>query len=213
MDNIGKPFFATLAKRITANKPIPATAKQAMVKTIQKGKSLPANIKTALVSRAIARKAVTAANMFRKAVPATSVVRKSVPTKSGFFSNISKLVQTNKPSVVRKAVPAASMVRRPMPAASMVPKSVPAASMVPKSVPTKSGFFSNISKLVQTKNPSVVKAVNPVQRSFMPVDLPYETMSNKQTAIRIPATNFAMATNIDLVQPPVDSGSSNYYGK
>ena len=193
MDNIGKPFFATLAKRITANKPIPATAKQAMVKTIQKGQSLPANIKKALVSRAIARKAVTAANMFRKAVPATSVVRKAVPTKSGFFSNISKLVQTNKPSVVSKSVPAASMVR--------------------KAVPTKSGFFSNIKKLVQTTNPSVVKAVNPVQRSFMPVDLPYETMSNKQTAMRIPATNFAMPTNIDLVQPPVDSGSSNYYGK
>ena len=47
----------------------------------------------------------------------------------------------------------------------------------------------------------------------MPVDLPYETMSKKQTAIRIPATNFAMPTNIDLIQPPVDGGTSNYYGK
>jgi hypothetical protein len=105
------------------------------------------------------------------------------------------------------------MVRRAVPAASMVRRAVPAASMVRRAMPTKSGFFSNISKLVQTKNPSVVKAVNPVQRSFMPVDLPFETMSNKQTAMRIPATNFAMPTNIDLIQPPVDSGSSNYYGK
>jgi hypothetical protein len=47
----------------------------------------------------------------------------------------------------------------------------------------------------------------------MPVDLPYETISKKQTALRIPATNFAMSTNIDLIQPAVDGGTSNYYGK
>jgi len=74
-------------------------------------------------------------------------------------------------------------------------------------------LFANIKKLIQTTNPSVVKAVSPVQRSFMPVDLPYETMSKKRYAMKIPATNFAMPTNIDLIQPPVDGGTSNYYGK
>ena len=147
MDNIGIPFFNRIAQRIANMRPIPAATKQALVKTMQRGKPLPAPIKKALAIRAM----------------------------------------------VRKSVPAASMVRQAM--------------------PQKSGFFSNIKKLVQVTNPSIVKAVSPIQRSFMPVDLPYETMSKKRYAMKIPATNFAMPTNIDLVQPPVDGGTSNYYGK
>jgi hypothetical protein len=157
MDNIGIPFFNRIAQRIANMRPIPAATKQALVKTMQKGKPLPAPIKKALATRAM----------------------------------------------VRKSVPAANMVR----------KSVPAASMVRQAMQQKGGFFSNIKKLVQTTNPSIVKAVSPIQRSFMPVDLPYETMSKKKYAMKIPATNFAMPTNIDLVQPPVDGGTSNYYGK
>jgi hypothetical protein len=177
MDNIGIPFFNRIAQRIANMRPIPAATKQALVKTMQKGKPLPAPIKKALATRA----------MVRKSVPAASMVRRSVP--------------------------AASMVRKAVPAASMVRKAVPAASMVRKAVPQKGGLFANIKKLIQTTNPSVVKAVSPVQRSFMPVDLPYETMSKKRYAMKIPATNFAMPTNIDLIQPPVDGGTSNYYGK
>jgi hypothetical protein len=157
MDNIGIPFFNRIAQRIANMRPIPAATKQALVKTMQKGKPLPAPIKKALAKRAM----------------------------------------------VRQSVPAASMVR----------KSVPAPSMVRQAMPQKGGFFSNIKKLVQVTNPSIVKAVSPIQRSFMPVDLPYETMSKKRYAMKIPATNFAMPTNIDLVQPPVDGGTSNYYGK
>ena len=167
MDNIGIPFFNRIAKRIANMRPIPAATKQALVKTMQKGKPLPAPIKKALATRAM----------------------------------------------VRKSVPTASMVRKSVPVASMVRQSVPAPSMVRQAMQQKGGFFSNIKKLVQTTNPSIVKAVSPIQRSFMPVDLPYETMSKKRFAMKIPATNFAMPTNIDLVQPPVDGGTSNYYGK
>ena len=180
---------------------------------------------------------------FNRMAQNVATVKKSMPaqTKSGFFSKVAKNIATSKPipapvkqsliktmqqgkplpavikkalatrAVIRKAVQAPAMVRKAVPT-TMVRRSVPTA-MVRKTVPQKSGLFANIKKLIQTTNPSVVKAVNPVQRSFMPVDLPYETMSKKQTAMRIPATNFAMPTNIDLVQPPVDSGSSNYYGK
>lgn len=157
MDNIGIPFFNRIAQRIAAMRPIPAATKQALVKTMQKGKPLPAPIKKALATRAMVRKSVPAANMVRKSVPAPSMVRQAMQQKGGFFSNIKKLVQTT--------------------------------------------------------NPSIVKAVSPIQRSFMPVDLPYETMSKKRYAMKIPATNYAMPTNIDLVQPPVDGGTSNYYGK
>jgi hypothetical protein len=187
MDNIGIPFFRKFAKNVANFKPVPAAAKQALIRNMQQGKPLPAVIKKALNTRAVIRKAVQAPNMVRKAVPASNIMT--------------------------RAVRAANIARKSVPAASMVRKAVPAASMVRQSVPQKSGFFANIKKLIQTTNPSVVKSVSPVQRSFMPVDLPYETMSKKQTALRIPATNFAMPTNIDLIQPPVDGGNSNYYGK
>jgi hypothetical protein len=197
MDNIGIPFLKKFAKNVANFRPVPAKAKQALIKTMQQGKPLPAVIKKALANRAVIRKAVQAPSMVRKSVPAASMVRRVVPAAS----------------MVRRVVPAASMVRKSVPAASMVRRVVPAANMVRKAVPQKGGLFANIKKLIQTTNPSVVKAVSPVQRSFMPVDLPYETMSKKQTALRIPATNFAMPTNIDLIQPPVDGGTSNYYGK
>ena len=177
MDNIGIPFFRKFAKNVANFRPVPARAKQALIRNMQQGKPLPAVIKKALATRAMVRKAVQA------------------------------------PSMVRRAVPAASMVRKAVPAASMVRRAVPAANIVRKAVPQKSGFFANIKKLINIKNPSIVKSVTPIQRSFMPVDLPYETMSKKQTFLRIPATNFAMPTNIDLIQPPVDGGTSNYYGK
>jgi hypothetical protein len=187
MDNIGIPFFNRIAQRIANMRPIPAATKQALVKTMQKGKPLPAPIKKALATRAMVRKSVPAASMVRKSMPAASIIRKSVP--------------------------AASMVSKSVPAANMVRKSMPAANIVRQAMSQKDGFFSNIKKLVQTTNPSIVKAVSPIQRSFMPVDLPYETMSKKKYAMKIPATNFAMPTNIDLVQPPVDAGTKNYYGK
>ena len=175
MDNIGIPFFRKFAKNVANFRPVPAKAKQALIKTMQQGKPLPAVIKKALATRAMVRRAVQAPSMVRRAVPAASMVRRAVPT-----------------AMVRKAVPTA---------------------MVRKAVPQKSGFFANIKKLINIKNPSIVKSVTPIQRSFMPVDLPYTTMSKKQTFLRIPATNFAMPTNIDLIQPPVDGGTSNYYGK
>ena len=197
MDNIGIPFFRKFAKNVANFRPVPARAKQALIRNMQQGKPLPAVIKKALATRAMVRKAVQAPSMVRRAVPAASMVRRAVQA----------------PSMVRRAVPAASMVRKAVPAASMVRRAVPAANIVRKAVPQKSGFFANIKKLINIKNPSIVKSVTPIQRSFMPVDLPYETMSKKQTFLRIPATNFAMPTNIDLIQPPVDGGTSNYYGK
>lgn len=185
MDNIGIPFFNRLAKNISNFKPIPIKAKQAMLTTVRQGKPLPAPIKKALAKRAIIRKSMPSASMVRKSVPAVNV-RQSVPAVN-----------------VRRSVPSASIVRQSVPAVN-----------VRQTMPPSSGFFNSIKKLINIKNPSVVKSVSPIQRSYMPVDLPYETMSKKKYAMKIPATNFAMPTNIDLVQPPVDGGVGvNYYGK
>jgi hypothetical protein len=167
MDNIGIPFFNRIAQRIANMRPIPAATKQALVKTMQKGKPLPVPIKKALAKRAI----------------------------------------------VRQSMPAANMVRKSIPAANIYSQSMPAANIVRQAMATNNNFFKRLQKLTKITNPSIVQNVSPIQRSFMPVDLPYETMTKKRYAMKIPATNFAMPTNIDLVQPPVDGGTSNYYGK
>lgn len=157
MDNIGIPFFNRIAQRIANMRPIPAATKQALVKTMQKGKPLPAPIKKALATRAMVRQSVPAANIYSQSMPAANIVRQAMATNNNFFKRLQKLTKIT--------------------------------------------------------NPSIVQNVSPIQRSFMPVDLPYETTSKKRYAMKIPATNFAMPTNIDLVQPPVDGGTSNYYGK
>lgn len=113
----------------------------------------------------------------------------------------------------RKLVPAANMVRKSVPAANIYSQSMPAANIVRQAMATNNNFFKRLQKLTKITNSSIVQNVSPIQRSFMPVDLPYETMSKKRYGIKIPATNFAIPTNIDLVQPPVDSGTINYYGK
>jgi hypothetical protein len=67
--------------------------------------------------------------------------------------------------------------------------------------------------LTMVTNPTAVKSANPVQRSFMPVDLPYKNFAPKTKRLKIPATNFSLSTSIDLVQPAVDGGTNDYYGK
>ena len=157
MDNIGIPFFNRIAQKIANMRPIPAATKQALVKTMQSGKPLPAPIKKALATRAMVRKSIPAANIYSQSMPAANIVRQAIASNNNFFKKLQKLTKIT--------------------------------------------------------NPSIVQNVSPIQRSFMPVDLPYETISKKRYAMKIPATNFAMPTNIDLVQPPVDAGTSNYYGK
>jgi hypothetical protein len=126
-----------------------------------------------------------------------------------------KTMQKGKPlpAPIKKALAKRSMVRQSMPAANIYSQSMPAANIVRQAMATNNNFFKRLQKLTKITNPSIVQNVSPIQRSFMPVDLPYETMSKKSYAMKIPATNFAMPTNIDLVQPPVDNGTSNYYGK
>ena len=60
MDNIGIPFFRKFAKNVANFKPVPAVAKQALIRNMQQGKPLPAVIKKALNTRAVIRKAVQA---------------------------------------------------------------------------------------------------------------------------------------------------------
>ena len=65
--------------------------------------------------------------------------------------------------------------------------------------------------------PAIVQNLNPVQRSFLKTDLPYKIISKNNFGQ--PTTKFLKNTplkfniDIDQIQPSVDAGISDYYGK
>jgi hypothetical protein len=65
--------------------------------------------------------------------------------------------------------------------------------------------------------PAIVENLNPIQQSFLKTDLPYQFISKNNFGQ--PRTKFIKNTplkfniDIDQIQPPVDSGISDYYGK
>jgi hypothetical protein len=70
-----------------------------------------------------------------------------------------------------------------------------------------------VSNLTKITNRMQVNRATPIQKSFMPVDLPYQNFAPQTKPMKITATNYSLSTNIDLIEPPVDAGTSNYYGK
>lgn len=65
----------------------------------------------------------------------------------------------------------------------------------------------------RTANPAVVKQLNPIARSFMPVDLPYQPTTAKFSKMNINNTPYSLPVSVDMIVPAVDSGVQNYYGK
>lgn len=62
-------------------------------------------------------------------------------------------------------------------------------------------------------SPTLVKSLNDVQRSFLRTDLPYQPVAPKPKFSRIKNTPFRYPIEIDSIQPPVDAGMTNFYGK
>ena len=61
--------------------------------------------------------------------------------------------------------------------------------------------------------PTLAKSLNDVQRSFLKTDLPYRPVAPKPKFVRMKNTPFKYPIDIDSIQPSVDAGVSNYYGK
>ena len=68
-----------------------------------------------------------------------------------------------------------------------------------------------------TPSPNIVKQLDPIQRSYLKTDLPYKVISKNNFGQ--PTTKFIKNTplkfniDIDQIQPSVDAGNKNYYGK
>jgi hypothetical protein len=61
--------------------------------------------------------------------------------------------------------------------------------------------------------PSLAKSLNDVQRSFLRTDLPYRPVAPKPKMAKLKNTPFRYPIEIDSIQPPVDAGMVNFYGK
>lgn len=70
-------------------------------------------------------------------------------------------------------------------------------------------------KLVRSKpvTPQNMATLTEVQRSFSKADLPYRPVVKSNPIVRVKNTPIAYSTSIDMIEPPVDSGTQNYYGK
>jgi hypothetical protein len=87
------------------------------------------------------------------------------------------------------------------------------AKNAPMAIVKKSGKAISVKNLRATRNPRVVQRVSPIQRSYMKVDLPYEKPRPRSKFVKIRNTPFSYPVNPDMIQPPIDSGVVDYYGK
>lgn len=75
--------------------------------------------------------------------------------------------------------------------------------------------FNNMnSKLKAAKQrPNQLLKLNDVDRSFLKVDLPYQKITPSTKFVKLKNTPLNLPININMIEPAIDSGSQNYYGK
>lgn len=61
--------------------------------------------------------------------------------------------------------------------------------------------------------PQNMAQLNPIQQSFSKADLPYQPIIKKRPRIKLKNSPLTYSTSINMIEPSVDGGMSNYYGK
>jgi hypothetical protein len=178
-----------------------------------------------------------------KITPKVVVKKPSAPLKKMVMVKPSALIPKAKAVVVKPAPMAKKIVAvKPsalMPRAQQVPISFPKKKILVKPTPifstdkkkvmfqknivTTQKVLPNIQKLSPQNQIKVVRSepvtpqtmavLNPVQRSFTKADLPYRPVVKSNPIVRIKNTPISYSTSIDMIEPPVDAGTTNYYGK
>jgi hypothetical protein len=183
-------FFSTVKKQTAKG----AAIDKNLAQRIAKGMPIPAKIRTAIVKRQATGK------------PLPPAIKKAVAIKKTNLFRAKSMPFNNMPT---RNIPTRNIPARNIPTRN-IPTPINPTMFTPKQVPT---MPITAKALTMITNPTAVKSANPVQRSFMPVDLPYKNFAPKTKRLKIPATNFSLSTSIDLVQPSVDGGTNDYYGK
>lgn len=90
-------------------------------------------------------------------------------------------------------------------------KQVPVKSVSPVSTLPSNATPNQIFNAPVT--PQLVNTLNSTQRSFLRADLPYQPVTPKTKIVRIKNTPINLPQNINMIEPPVDGGVADYYGK
>ena len=182
-----------IASRIAKGLPIPTNIKNALVNTASAGKSLPSVIKRGLE---LAKQ--------KKGVVPIALPKKTNLTAQAPKGGLMRAIQVAKQKAVmpQPQAPKGGLIR----AMQMAKQR----AVMPQAPQQRALPVSNLTKIT---NRMQVNRATPIQKSFMPVDLPYQNFAPQTKPIKITATNYSLPTNIDLVEPAVDAGIVNYYGK
>jgi hypothetical protein len=165
---------------------------------IAKGLPIPSNIKNAIVKTATAGKPLP--SIIKRGLEIAKQKKAIVPIA------LPKRANLTRSQIMQKAVAVAKQK-------GITPQSSLKQMIQKAKVVAQQKAAVPVSTLTRITNPMQVNKATPVQKSFMPVDLPYQNFAPVTKPMRIPATNYTLPTNIDLVEPSVDAGTANYYGK
>jgi hypothetical protein len=125
---------------------------------------------------------------------------------------VKKPIFQQKPSIVKKKIAPAQIRMTAKTKTNVVPTSRTSAK-APMAVVKRSGKSIPLSTLTRTTNPNIVQKANPIQQSFMPVDLPFRKVTPLSKLVKIKFTPISYSVSTDLIEPSVDPGIQNYYGK
>jgi hypothetical protein len=179
--------------------------------------------KVVAIKRVMPSKGVTPAQSIAAKKMQSSVKPSQIriaPTKGSIFN---KMKSSVKPSQIRIAPTKTVAVKR-----SMINKLIAAKKIqapVQKSPIVTAQQFKTFKSTTQASQPVKVfstdqrvtptqlKSMSDVQRSFAKVDLPYQSITPPTKFIKVKNSPINLPVNINMIEPAVDQGVNNYYGK
>ena len=215
-DQIGATIFE-LANRAIKNvktAPLPKTANKGFFSSASKTvkKPIPVSTKSLVFSNVLKNAKSTGNPVIVKTNTGFKKLTPKTPVKENPFNLV--------PTATKKAVPA--LIK------SDVMPVIPATAMPATAVKSEVSKFEDTLKNLPTGQEAkklfnlpatspIIEDLTPIQRSFTKTDLPFRKVNKNNSGQ--PTTKFIKDTplkfniDIDQIQPPVDSGVKDYYGK
>lgn len=143
----------------------------------------------------------------RKVVTRTVAPAKTVAVRR---AELVKMIQAKRTAnVVKPTTPSKIVTAKQFRKLKSAPVAKPTMVTRP-SAPVK--VFSTDGSL-RNVTPSALKQMNDVQRSFARVDLPFQAVTPPTKRMRVKNTPLDLPININMIEPAVDAGVQDYYGK
>jgi len=156
------------------------------------------------VKKPIATKNIQQTQVVTRVMPGSKIkIKKPIATVQA-----SRVVKPGKTVAVKRSV-----INKLIEAKKVASKKVMAP--VSKSPILTAKQFKNINSKLQAakQRPNQLLKLNDVARSFAKVDLPFQKVTPPTKFQKLKNTPLNLPVNINMIEPAVDSGIQNYYGK